>query len=216
MKRSIASLVTCIPVLLNMCFAGQHQKPQFAEKEIIVYLYNLADVSTRTLEHATQHASLVLARAGARPVWHFGAADAIEAHTVDLGIGRVRRIKDHGLPKHLVVTLVRGVPESYSRGALGRAFPEAQTGVNAMIFYDRIERLRHSDEIDVGTVLGLAIVHEIGHVLLGSAGHSQAGIMKSPWTPGDVEHAAARLSEFSTFERHAIRESVWVSERAPQ
>lgn len=49
------------------------------------------------------------------------------------------------------------------------------------------------------------MAHEIGHVLLRSASHSQAGIMKSPWTKADLQHAAARLSEFTALQRSAIR-----------
>jgi hypothetical protein len=62
------------------------------------------------------------------------------------------------------------------------------------------------DEIDTGTVLGLAMAREIGHVLLRSVGHSQAGIMKSPWTKADIQHAAARLSEFTALESRAKRQ----------
>ena len=204
MKKSIASLVTCIPVLWNVCFARPHLKPQVADQQLVIHLYNLADVSSRRLDQAMQQATLVLATAGVKAVWQQGASDAKEAHTVDLSKPLAWKIQNPSVRKPLVLVLIRDVPADYLKGALGRAFPEAQTGINAMIFYDRIERLKQSDEIDTSAVLGLALAHEIGHVLLQSVAHSQAGIMKSPWTKADIQHAAARLSEFDALERGMI------------
>ena len=60
---------------------------------------------------------------------------------------------------------------------------------------------------------GLALAHEIGHVLLQSVAHSQAGIMKSPWTKADIQHAAARLSEFDALERGMISGGLFLLHR---
>jgi hypothetical protein len=168
-------------------------------------------VSAQTLNHATQRATVVLATAGVRAIWQQETDDAKEAHSVDLSAAQVWRTQDSGLRQYLVLTVVRGVAADYLQGALGGAFPDAQTGVNAMIFYDRVERLKQSNEIDMGTVLGLAMTHEIGHVLLRSSAHSQGGIMKSPWTKTDLQHAAARLSNFTALEREAIRLCPWLT-----
>jgi hypothetical protein len=192
--------------LLNVGFARPHSKPQVAGQKIFVRLYNLAHVSAETLNHATQRATVVLATAGVRAIWQQETNDAKEAHSVDLSGAHVWRTQDSALQRYLVLAVVRGVAADYLQGALGGAFPEAQTGVNAIIFYDRVECLKQSDEIDIGILLGLAMAHEIGHVLLRSAAHSQAGIMKSPWTKADIQHAAARLGEFTAFERSKLRQ----------
>jgi hypothetical protein len=187
------------------CLGKKDPTPPSANEQLFVHLYNLADVGAQILHHAIQHATVVLATAGVTAVWQQGAAHAKEAHTVDLSSRPADGAQDSGFRKQLVLIVVRGVPSGYLAGALGRAFPEALTGVNGMIFYDRIEHLKQSDEIDAGTVLGLAMAHEIGHVLLRSVSHSQAGIMKSPWTKADLQHATARLSEFTALQRSAIR-----------
>ena len=73
------------------------------------------------------------------------------------------------------------VPVDYFPGALGYALPDAEVGVNAMIFFDRIERFRKSGEVDLPTLLGHAMAHEIGHALLAYAkcdGRQQASSRK--------------------------------------
>ena len=210
-KRSITSIVAAISALLNVCFARADPNPQLEDQQVIVRLYNLADVPARILDEATRHAALVLATAGVMAVWQQGAIDAKEAHTVDLSSRQAQKTQNSGFWKHLVLIVVGDAPAGYLPGALGRALPESQIGVNAMIFYDRVERLKQTDDMDLTTVLGLAMAHEIGHVLLRSSAHSQGGIMKSPWTKTDLQHAAARLSKFTESEREAVRLCPWLT-----
>jgi hypothetical protein len=210
-KNVLPSLVLGISVLWNVCFARPNPSSQVADQQITVRLYNLADVRSQTLDQAMHQATLLLATAGVTAVWEQGAADSKEAHTVDLSSRQAQKTQNSGFRKHLVVIVVGNVPAGYLPGALGRAFPESQIGVNAMIFYDRVERLKQTDEMDLTTVLGLAMAHEIGHVLLRSSAHSQGGIMKSPWTKTDLQHAAVRLSKFTALQREAIRLSPWLT-----
>jgi hypothetical protein len=56
-------------------------------------------------------------------------------------------------------------------------------------------------------VLGPAIAHEIGHVLLGS-GRSADGIMKSHWSLSDLERLAYRGLQFSAEQCKEIRGAV--------
>ena len=76
--------------------------------------------------------------------------------------------------------------------------------MNATVFYDRIERFKDSSEIDLATVLGHAIAHEIGHVLLGTTAHSPAGIMKARWSQADFQVAALRGMKFTSLQREEI------------
>ena len=83
-----------------------------------------------------------------------------------------------------------------------------------MVFCDRVERARH--EIDGPKLLGLAIAHEIGHVLLNTSAHGNAGIMKSPWLRADLERAEARLAMFTRSERNTIRQQLMPAESTPR
>jgi hypothetical protein len=171
-----------------------------------VHLYNMVGVPFQTLAHAKQDAERVLATAGVNLVCWRVPADAPEAHIVHLSVTPTWR-KNHQADtrRYLVVIIERGFPNSYLPDELGYALPDAQTGVNATVFYDRIERLHKSAEIDLPTLLGHAMAHEIGHVLLGTTEHATAGIMKARWSKADFEVAGLRFMTFTTLQRAEVR-----------
>jgi len=45
--------------------------------------------------------------------------------------------------------------------------------------------------IDPGALLGRALAHEVGHLLLRSPGHSPGGLMRAVWTDEELAAAAA-------------------------
>lgn len=87
----------------------------------------------------------------------------------------------------LIIRLVNA-PMSDSYGAkhqaLGYSLIDASTGVGtiATVFVDRVNRLAHDARLDRSTILGRAIAHEIGHLVLASNAHAEAGIMREIWT----------------------------------
>jgi hypothetical protein len=40
--------------------------------------------------------------------------------------------------------------------------------------------------VDFSTVLGRAIAHEIGHLVMGTTAHPASSLMRAVWTPQDV------------------------------
>jgi hypothetical protein len=56
---------------------------------------------------------------------------------------------------------------------------------------------------DKSTVLGCAMAHELGHLLLGR-GHSSMGLMKSVWGSRDFDYMKHRSLKFAGKEREAI------------
>jgi hypothetical protein len=83
----------------------------------------------------------------------------------------------------LIVRIVGGLPAKAFTDALGYSYvdPFSGTGALATVLADRIGRLADSLAIDAGTILGRAMAHEIGHLLLGSQAHSPLGVMRSFW-----------------------------------
>ena len=95
-------------------------------------------------------------------------------------------------PGQLVVRIVRAqkpVPALARAGlALGDAHVDstARSGVLATIYADRVEMLAAASGIDVATLLGRAIAHEMGHLLLASNVHSTHGLMRARWSRDDL------------------------------
>ncbi len=61
------------------------------------------------------------------------------------------------------------------------------TGVYSDVFYGSVEKLHTQTHCNPGKVLGHVIAHEIGHLLLGSSGHSSWGIMCARWHPQELQ-----------------------------
>ncbi|MBV8553269.1 MAG: hypothetical protein JOY54_18375 [Acidobacteriaceae bacterium] len=170
-----------------------------------IHLYNQSGASPRTLDQAMKEAARILAATGMKIVWQSGPADAPEANISDQHAAGSQSGKPD-VRDYLVVKILRSFPDSSLPGALGYSLPDARFGSHAMIFYNRIERVTASGDIDLATMLGHAMAHEIGHVLLGSTEHSPDGIMKARWGRADYQNAAKGYIKFTPLQCKAIRE----------
>ena len=57
-------------------------------------------------------------------------------------------------------------------------------------------------------ILGHAITHEIGHLLLAVEGHSDDGIMKAEWHREELEQATNGTLVFDAVQRNRITQTV--------
>jgi hypothetical protein len=184
-----------------------------AQTSLSIHVYNRAGVPQRILDSAIREASRILARAGIETVWTEGPPDALEGCSFDFsGRSPYQRPKPD-TRSYLVVSIGRGGPASAFRDTFGFALPDASTGVHAFIFYDRVEQLTDPRLVTVPKMLGNAMAHEVGHVLMGSIEHSSTGLMKARWDKGDYMRAEAGMMQFSASELETMRERtrMWIS-----
>jgi hypothetical protein len=144
--------------------------------EVTARLYNTAQLSAEITEAALSVASRALVAGAVDVAWR--NCDSTDACGLVPG------------PRELVVRLVR------SRAAIREAAPfvlgeasidiGANRGVLATIYVDRVERMAALSETDAAVLLGRAIAHELGHLLLATNAHSAHGLMRARWTPGDL------------------------------
>jgi hypothetical protein len=104
-------------------------------------------------------------------------------------------------PGEIVVRFVRASPQAdrdYSR-AIGYSLIDSRTGRGtlATVFIDRVERLAEVARFDRSAILGRAIAHEIGHLLLGTNAHSSTGLMRETWTFEEVRRNQAGDWQFT-------------------
>jgi hypothetical protein len=69
---------------------------------------------------------------------------------------------------------------------------------------DRVQAIAQRTSIPSGSLLGRAIAHEVGHLLLGTNAHAPRGLMREIWT--DAELALERREDwlFAPSERAAL------------
>jgi hypothetical protein len=63
------------------------------------------------------------------------------------------------------------------------------TGSLATIYVDRVVTLAARCGVDPPTLMGRAVAHEIGHLLLGTATHASAGLMRASWSQAALRRA---------------------------
>ena len=63
---------------------------------------------------------------------------------------------------------------------------ESGTGVLGTIFMDRVRMTAERTGVPLAVLLGRAIAHEAGHLLLGTGGHARSGLMREVWTDKEL------------------------------
>jgi hypothetical protein len=161
-------------------------------KTLPIRVFNRAKVAKADLARALKVASAIFEEAGIAVSWAEGSADDHESTALDFsangasnGACSSRRMGE----LHLALDL--GPKTGAMTTTLGFALPCAKHGADASIFVDRCEAVMQNTLASFAKILGHAIAHEIGHVLLGSNEHSPAGLMRARWEKADWQQVAA-------------------------
>jgi hypothetical protein len=87
----------------------------------------------------------------------------------------------------VVVRLIEGTDKEGERRALGYSLFDAN-GVSgfATVYVDRVDWLARRAQYPRAPLLGRAIAHEIGHLLLRTNAHTESGLMREVWTAEQV------------------------------
>ena len=109
----------------------------------------------------------------------------------------------------LAIRIVRSpLPERHTGNvSLGDAMVNRQSGVGvlATIYFDRVVWLAHEAGTDTRVLLGNAIAHELGHLLLATTSHGPAGIMRAIWSKDELRRGSSQDWSFVPTELAAIR-----------
>jgi hypothetical protein len=74
------------------------------------------------------------------------------------------------------------------------------------VLMDRVEELaREQQFVSKAQILGHAVAHEIGHLLMGTNSHSPHGLMREGWKVNDLREMSQRHLLFSKEEVERMR-----------
>jgi hypothetical protein len=73
---------------------------------------------------------------------------------------------------------------------------------------ERVSALAATCHLDVRTLLGRAIAHEVGHLLLGTADHAPDGLMRAAWSQHALRHERPGDWVFTPRDAQAMRDAV--------
>jgi hypothetical protein len=173
---------------------------------ITVRVYNYARVPRATLQGAELNAAKILRKAGVETVW---LDCPLEAPGADTPLACQQPVS----PAEIVLRIL---PRFASQHGLHRDAtlgfslvpPANEWGTYANVFFDRVEILAENRVASPSEILGNAIVHEIGHLLLRSNRHSTAGIMRAQWNDEDLRRASRGTLLFTAQQAALIRAEV--------
>lgn len=162
------------------------------------------DATGRTAEELTiaQHtAEAILEAAGVTVRWR-------ECWRDHGGLRRGQQLCGDTLqPTEVVVRIVSGLPETQGGlMALGYSLVVGHAGVAtlATVFGNRVTELARRVNLDFNTLMGRAMAHEVGHLLLGTSEHGTAGLMRAHWSDVALKDHE-RDWQFMPREAHRIR-----------
>ena len=185
-----AWMVVAVFVVTGACAASD--QPQ-ANLHVTIRVYSYVLLSEKVLAEAEQEAARVFDKAGVKTLW-------VECR------GSGNRANDEPLCqippdlRHLVMRIVPGAWSGHD-SVFGFAFLSAEgNGAYSDVFFACVEQLHREWSASVPRVLGHVMAHEIGHLLLGSPGHTRLGIMQRNWH-GDELRRIERGTLFFTAEQ---------------
>jgi hypothetical protein len=173
---------------------------------VTVRTYDIASLPPDARQAAVATATNILALAGVTAAWM--ACDAVFVRSAgDPCLAPLGRTE-------LSVRFVRLPPKPGHAGMLPLGYSlvdtKARIGALATIYVDRIAGLAANCEIDFGTLLGRAVAHEIGHLLLGTPDHTDKGLMQALWSRESIRANTDDKWVFTAREGRSMRDALRV------
>jgi hypothetical protein len=132
---------------------------------VVVRVYDMQGIPASELATARAAAARILNAAGITVRWADCPCDAPAG------------------PVELMVRVAASTPAS-DPASLGFSYVDLdrRAGTLATVFADRVHGLAGAARVDAGELLGRAMAHEVGHLLLGTRDHASTGLMRGRWT----------------------------------
>jgi hypothetical protein len=195
--------ITALLVLLLACnglppTVSARGRAQPFSVNLTVSVFNDAGVEPFVWSQAQSRATEIMRRSGISLTWLDCGASA--STMPDLNCSAI------SYPAHLSVRVV--AKSSPVKGDIfGQSFQDAAgEGNYVLVYYAAIQAFRSATTaVPAGELLGCVIAHELGHLLLGTASHSPAGLMSGVWQDPELRQAIRHNLLFSDDQGERMR-----------
>jgi len=155
-----------------------------------VSVFNSSRISSSTIEQAEGEARRVFRNVGVEALW----LNCPQENSPEAFLSRCSELS---FPSHFRVW-IHPVSHGLKVSTVGISFMgEDGRGCCAELFYEPIQQLEKDTLVSPSIILGYAMAHELGHLLLGANAHSPTGLMSAHWTPEDLTNATKGRLRFS-------------------
>jgi hypothetical protein len=182
-----------------------------AELPVVVRTFNYAQLPAEQLASARVKADVIFKSAGISVQW-------IDCQVAQSGSGApcTEPLSERG---DLMLRLTDDAPALGSTSgrivALGTSMldREQRGGVLMTVDVFPIRAIAGKTSTDVPTLLGRAIAHEMGHLLLGSSTHPKTGLMRALWSHEELRGLKPAHWQFTHDEAAQMRHGLAAKER---
>jgi hypothetical protein len=180
----------------SVALAGSQGKDEVSQNlAITVFVYNYAQVPANSIERAEGEAGRIFRQIGVEIAWR----DCPTTVTPGTQDSACEQFLDSASLIVRIVHRFQLVPGMTNKQTMG-----SSVGNLATVSYHWIQEQVASGVATPSEILGPAIAHELGHVLLGRRGHSRVGIMRAHWCPDDFQRYIPRAFAFTPEEAELI------------
>jgi hypothetical protein len=176
--------------------------------EIQIVVYDRAEVGPKTLSVAQNLAGKILLASGVETKWMVGPISDLQRLGIDFSAHTPAECASAPTPSPVRVRVLARAPTGVSVQTLGFSLPCATHGIQVTIYADHVARLSETAAPTFSRVLGYAMAHELGHVLLHSAEHEDSGLMKTIWSKSDWQRAAVSIIPFNSLDARRIANGI--------
>ena len=203
MLQTLARTAPSVTIAMALLAASPAQADPI---NVVIRLYDTATGDRAGRTAAMRAATDAIASAGIVVKWR-DCSRGGAAHPC-------RTVRDAG---DLVVRVVSAPKGDDTEVLLGFApvDPSGRATVVATVYYDVVLRVAHRTGLGANELLGRAIAHEIGHLLLRAPGHGHTGLMRPLWTDEELMQNRPGDWTFSEADRRQVQAVARESESAP-
>ena len=193
-----AAAVACVTLFVTPLSVSAQTFPG----RLAVRVYDFSSLDNPVRNSAVDEARAIIADAGVSADWHdCSHREACGPESGDLVIRVVRETGQTGTAWHR---------------ALGFSVvdPAAGAGTLATIYINRVEDSARHAGADLALLLGRAIAHEVGHLILRTNEHGEQGLMRAVWTELEMVRNAHEDWVFASPDRRQLRAALQRTGRA--
>ena len=208
MKRT--SLALLLPLLVTVGSRTASASVANSEAMVTVRIYNYAGVNSAELSRARETADRIFRNARIALRWidcRIPGIDSGSACTDPLSEGRefMLRLMAGETPSPIQRTT------SLGESVLDRSL---HSGVLMTVDPEITRTIARKAQSDGATLLGRAIAHELGHLLLGAAEHPRSGLMRAFWSAEEISGLKPVDWQFSGRQAAQMRQGLLAKARA--
>lgn len=173
---------------------------------LTIHTYNYSGVSADELAAARRHVEAIFRSANITISWNDCRTSGRDADDV------LPNCRTDLRPDEVMLRIMTSTDPGLDRAtSLGFSLVNRENAHSAWlssVFTNRVAALAGQAGIDPARLLGRAIAHEIGHLLIGSTEHARAGLMRAFWSHAELTHGSGSEWLFLEKEASAMRSSL--------